>query len=358
MRFPAICLLAAVFAAVSAPAAETPCTTATRACTEMLAIPGSQGRVLIYRTHPLDARNASIQRALIVVHGLLRDADSIYRSGLAAAFLADALGDTLVISPRFASDEGRECDDALAAGETSWHCEPRLDAWRTGGAARDGSTTSFDVMDELLRKLNRRDVFPNLRSIVVSGHSGGGQYVSRYAMATTLHEDLAVKPGYVVMNPSSYAYLDDLRPTRSSLPRDIAAWPPGYQAPLPEKPRPPFVPYHDRANCTTYDTWPYGMKERSGYAAKLSEAQLRKQLAARPVTYLLGELDILPLYGFDSSCAAMAQGPTRLARGFAYSKRVAERYAARHVAVEVAACGHSARCMYTSETSLPLLFPK
>src|SRR5215472_13167155 len=99
------------------------------------------------------------------------------------------------------------------------------------------------------------------------------------------------------------------------------------------------------------------MKERNGHAAQLSEAQLHKQLAARPTTYLLGELDILPLYGFDSSCAAMAQGGTRLARGFAYSKYVDERYSAKHRAVEVPACGHNARCMFTSETSLPLLFP-
>jgi hypothetical protein len=33
---------------------------------------------------------------------------------------------------------------------------------------------------------------------------------------------------------------------------------------------------------------------------------------------LLGELDILPLVSFDISCAAMAQGSYRLARGMAF----------------------------------------
>jgi hypothetical protein len=32
-------------------------------------------------------------------------------------------------------------------------------------------------------------------------------------------------------------------------------------------------------------------------------------------TSLVGEYDTLPLAGFDASCPAMAQGPSRLARG-------------------------------------------
>jgi hypothetical protein len=89
-----------------------------------------------------------------------------------------------------------------------------------------------------------------------------------------------------------------------------------------------------------------------------SDDQLKKQLAARPVIYLLGELDILPLAGFDSSCPAMAQGPTRLARGQNFAAYVNEKYKAQHKAVVVPLCGHNARCMFTSEAALPILFPK
>jgi hypothetical protein len=81
-------------------------------------------------------------------------------------------------------------------------------------------------------------------------------------------------------------------------------------------------------------------------------------MIARPTTYVLGELDILPLGGFDGSCPAMAQGPTRLARGEAYAKYAHEKYGALHDAVVVPLCGHNARCMFTAEVSLPLLFPK
>src|SRR5437660_10955352 len=239
-------------------AAEAPCTTASAACTEMVGVAGAPGRTLVYRSYPLDKRNTEITRGLIVVHGLGRDADSYYRHILAAAFLANTLGDTVLIAPRFASNEGGACKDALASGELGWRCQPRNDTWRTGGAAVGGEVTSFDLVDELLRRLARKEVFPNLRTLVVAGHSAGGQFVSRYEMANQVHDSLPVKPSYVVANPSSYAYLDALRPSAAALPAGFAAAAPGYVAPLPANPPPPFVPFSDAANCTSYDTWPYG----------------------------------------------------------------------------------------------------
>src|SRR5262249_38996589 len=128
----------------------------------------------------------------------------------------------------------------------------------------------------------------------VAGHSAGGQFVTRYEMANQIHEKLGVPVAYVVANPSSYAYLDSERPDSEGK---------------------EFRAFGDARNCTTYDNWPYGLKGRSGYSARLSDDQLKKQLALRPTTYLVGELDTWPLAGFDSSCPAMAQGPNRLARG-------------------------------------------
>ncbi len=89
----------------------------------------------------------------------------------------------------------------------------------------------------------------------------------------------------------------------------------------------------------------------------MTDEQLRKQLASRPVTYLLGEIDILPLGGFDSSCPAMAQGPTRLARGEAFAKLVTGKYGAKQKVAVVPLCGHNARCMFTSDVALPIIFP-
>ena len=306
------------------------------ACTEWVAYPNSASRSLVYRTYQLDAKNDRIVRALVMVHGAGRDADNYFRTAVAAAFLAGALDDTVVIAPRFASRNAQGCNDALAANEVNWPCGGN--SWRSGGiATSDDRLTSFDFTDEILRKLARKDVFPNLRSIVVAGHSAGGQFVTRYEMANRVHDTLGVPVTYVVANPSSYAYPDANRPVGDT--ND-------------------FRPYRDGRNCTTYDEWPYGLKDRAGYTAKSSDEQLKHQLAARPVTYLLGEIDILPLGGFDSSCPAMAQGPTRRARGEAFGKYVDEKYGAHHKTEIVSLCGHNARCMFTSETALPILFPK
>jgi Alpha/beta hydrolase family len=353
------------FLALAPAYAATPCLIATTECTEWVTLGGGPSRSMIYRTYSLDLRNDRITRALVMVHGTNRDADNYYRNALASAFLANALEDTVVIAPRIASND-RGCRDALAPNEVSYSCSG--DSWRSGGtAASNNKLTSFDFIDEVLRKLARKDIFPNLKHIVVAGHSAGGQFVNRYEMANQVHETLGVPVSYVVANPSSYAYPDSVRPTAADWP--VAAGPPGY-SPEPAgaaagrgraeggTPGAIFRPFGDARNCTTYDQWPYGFEHRSGYTAKLSDEQLKKQLASRPTTYLLGELDILPLGGFDGSCPAMAQGPTRLARGLAFSKYVTEKLGGHPEVTVIPECAHNARCMFTDEKALPIVFPK
>lgn len=323
-----------LFAGAAAYAA--PCITATSACTEWVTIGGGPWRSMIYRTYSLDTRNENITRALIVIHGTNRDADHYFNTSLAAAFLGNALEDTVVIVPHIASND-RSCRDTLAPNEVSYSCTG--DSWRSGGvSASSDKITSFDFVDEIMRKLARREAFPNLKRIVLAGHSAGGQFVNRYEMANQVHETLGLPVSYIVSNPSSYAYLDNTRPAGE----DSAS----------------FRPYRDGRNCTTYDHWPYGLEGRTGYASRLSDAELKKQLSSRPVVYLLGELDVMPVGGFDSSCPAMAQGPTRRARGEAFAKFVQEKLGVKQPVTVVPLCGHNARCMFTADVALPLLFPK
>jgi pimeloyl-ACP methyl ester carboxylesterase len=319
-------------------AAAAACITARSECTEWITHAAAPARSLVYRTYPLDQRNPSITRALIMVHGAGRDADNYFRTALAAAFLAGALEDTIVVAPRFAS-KGGGCDDMLAANEVSWPCNG--DSWRSGGAAdKDGQLTSYDFADAILKKLANKATFPNVRGIVVAGHSAGGQFVTRYEMANQVHDTLGVPITYVVANPSSYAYLDATRPASGA--NGVAE----------------FRPFGDRRNCTTYDSWPYGIQNRTGYASRLDDDALKKQLVARPTTYLVGELDTLPLAGFDSSCPAMAQGANRNLRGQAWGKYVNEKLGGHHPTTVVPLCGHNARCMFTADAVLALLFPR
>jgi pimeloyl-ACP methyl ester carboxylesterase len=341
-----------------------PCVSATSDCTEWIQPAGQQSRVLVYRTHPFEKKNESIKRAFVFVHGILRDADNHFRTALAAAFLANALNETIIVVPRFASNsqapgnENGNCRDTLAHDEANWICEiQRSDTWRSGGTALGSQLSSFDFMDEILRRLAQKDVFPNLKTVVVAGHSAGGQFVMRYEMLNQIHDKLEVPISYVVANPSSYAYVDDLRPTGSAFPATIAATTQAAPASNSANPSPAFLPFADAKNCTGYDIWPYGLRARPVYSSTLTDKQITQQLVDRPVTYLLGEADVLPLGVFDVSCPAMAQGSTRLGRGLAFHRYVNEHLHAHHSVVVVPFCSHSQRCMFTSDASLPLMFP-
>jgi hypothetical protein len=54
----------------------------------------------------------------------------------------------------------------------------------------------------------------------------------------------------------------------------------------------------------------------------------------------------------------MAQGPNRLARAQAYTTYLKEHQGVPLAFTTIPACGHNARCMFTSERALPILFPK
>jgi len=339
--------------AADKPPAPKPCVSADARCEEWVALGGGPARAMVYRTYPLSVRNTAVRRALIMVHGTGRNADHYFVTATGAAFLADALGDTLVISPAFHSSE-RGCADKLASNEVSWSCGG--DSWRSGGnAISQPALTSFDFIDQVLKDLANKKVFPNLKSIVVAGHSAGGQFVSRYEMANKVHETLGVPVTYVVANPSSYAWPDVTR----AMPIDDAS-PANAVLGWKEETAHTGFTYgaFDAAKVPAYNRWPYGLETRTGgYTAKISDAQLKNQLISRPTTYLLSQVDTLPLGGFDGSPPAMAQGATRRARGEAFVKFINEQMGAHAKVMIVPECGHNDRCVYTTDAVLPVIFP-
>jgi hypothetical protein len=216
-----------------------PCVSATPQCTEFVVVRDGPARVLTYRSHALTTSDQAITHAVIVIHGAERDAATSFRIAAASAVLRGRIETTLILAPRFAARLGSACTDDLSADELNWQCDVQLGDWRSGGAAiTDGSLTSFDVLDDLLRRIEGSGLFPNLRTVVVAGHSAGGQFVTNYQMTNRLHEQLRVPPAYVTANASAYAYPDDQRPVAVSA-----------------------------QECPAYANWPFGTAARVGYAA-------------------------------------------------------------------------------------------
>jgi pimeloyl-ACP methyl ester carboxylesterase len=320
------------------PALAAPCTTATAACTEWVTVRPSTGRSLVYSSHALTAPNAQITRALIVVHGGGRDADSYFRSAVAAALLSGALDDTVVMAPRLASRQGA-CQDSLATGEINWDCgEGSAGGWRSGApSVSHGAVTTYDLVDQLIERATQVALFPNLRHVTVAGFSAGGQFVSRYQMANQVHEKTRVPITYVVASPSSYPYLDGRRPdaggTSFAAPTDVSA-------------------------CPGYDRWSYGLNQRTGYSASETDEQLRRQFLSRPTTFVVGQLETPDAPALDVACQAMLQGVSRMTRARAFLKYATEQFGATHPLLVVPQCGHNQRCVLTADSVLPLLFPR
>lgn len=290
---------------------------------------GGVAQLPVYASRDLSQPQPGLTRAVLLFHGLQRNADVYFADALAAQRAAGPAGaSSLMIAPQFLTDFDAAAHH-LSPDTLAWHAE----AW-TGGepAASPGPVSSFAAIDAILRHLADRRLFPDLTEIVVAGHSAGGQVVGRYAVAgeaeESLHGRLAVR--YVVANPSSYLYF------------------------TPERPQ-PVAP----AACPGFDAWKYGFSSGVPPYVTMRAEALEARFVTRRVTYLLGTLDIDPNHRvLDKSCAGEVQGPYRLARGHAYFAMLQRRHpdGLNQVLREVPGVAHDGGRMYGSPCGLAALF--
>lgn len=290
--------------------------------------PAGSSQLALFTSADWTQPQPNVVRALIILHGYLRNADAYLRTGerTVAAAGPDGAG-TIVIAPQFLADIDAEAH----------HLPDTILRWTTGNweggdnALGPAPISSYAALDAVVAHLADRVRFPNLREIVIAGHSGGAQVAQRYAiLAPNPPAGIAIR--YVVANPSSYAYFDAARPE----PVDATA-------------------------CPRFNTWKYGMLNLPPYAATASPATLEPRYAARDVIQLLGTADTNPHHpALDVTCMGEAQGSFRLARGLAYARHLlAITGAADHQRVFlVPGVGHDAPRMFNSACGLAALFDK
>ncbi|RZO02762.1 hypothetical protein EKG40_25985 [Pseudomonas moorei] len=282
----------------------------------------------------------SIKRAVVMLHGVQRDADKYFESGrklLGNAGLA--AGNTLLLAPNFLTPTDQDAIDDMPL----W---PR-DKWMYGIESTSGHAgiSGFKVLDDIVGYLSNREHFPALQEIVMISHSAGAQLMQRYAVVNNLDAGLKVSGisiRYVVASPSSYLYFDDNRIQDGA-----------------------FSPV-TTVICPSYSRYRYGLEGAPTYlqAQHLSDQQVFARYAARNVTYLVGEKDNNPNSRvMDSSCGANFQGRTRVERQLvyvAYEHFLANKWQTpiNHPQHSISGQGHSAPQLFRDEKVARIIFPE
>ncbi|MFC4274778.1 hypothetical protein [Achromobacter aloeverae] len=292
-----------------------------------------------------------IRHVLIIIHGRNRNGDDYFQTGANILALSPgADGDTLLLAPKFPAAIDRGFDKMPAWSHGRWSSgEASIKA-----ARRPAPVSAFEVLDDLLARVADQRRLPLLQDVVIAGHSAGAQLVQRYAVFNAVDERIrrgGVDMRYVIANPSSYVYLSKDRPKDDG--KGFAPFNPG--------------------QCPDYNAYKYGLEHLPaglpasgvGPATPAQEAvRLARRYAGRSVTYLLGGADNNPEHRLlDKTCAAEAQGATRLARGKAYVKYeqwlpANQKLKIEHQAYEVAGVGHDSRRMFNSECGVRELVGK
>jgi hypothetical protein len=314
-------------------------------CPDQIEVSGSF-KIPYCHSHPLDAPQSQVTRAVIAIHGAERRATVTYAGVVAAAQASGEDGNTLIIAPQFLN----QTDIGLPDDILYWTGT----AWRFGNRSVNGPRiSSYEVLDRILALIVDSGNFPSLSTVVVAGHSAGGQSVQRFAGATPseahISGDLGLSMRFVVMNPGSWLYLDPAR------------WDPETAS---------FAP-PDSTSCPGYDDYGFGLQANlNEYMRAVGADAIRAQFGQRRLAYLLGDQDIcLPDEVCttppgspppDGGCAASLQGQNRFERGTRYYQYAQYFYSTeildRHSLEIVPGVGHDGTAMFTSDGSLRAIF--
>ncbi|MDE2289017.1 MAG: alpha/beta hydrolase [Burkholderiales bacterium] len=302
--------------------------------------PGHPALLPLIASADLARPQPGVTRAVIVVHGKLRNADTYYATLRRAAEAAGAAGQrALLIAPQFLATIDM-APNHVPADVLHWHGT----GWMGGEpAAGPQPLSSYAALDALLARLAERANFPQLRDVVLAGFSGGAQVAQRYALAAQGLRALArrgIRVSFVVASPSSYAYFDKLRPVGD--PRD------GHVT---------FARY-DAAQCPGYDDWKYGLENLPPYLAGSTPQRLEQRYVRRDITYFVGGDDNDPAQrALDKSCPAEAQGSQRLARATAYYAYLRQRHPnLAQPMIVVPGAGHNEARVLTTPCAQSALF--
>ncbi len=289
-------------------------------------------------TLPLTIKDTTIKRLLIYIHGIKRNGMDYFAHAENMLLSANEIKTTLLIAPQY-PDLTDLTSHELSKGFLFWKKAEWKDGYESIKTAKGGAVSSYEVLDSIIARVLNSNNFPNLKTIIVAGHSAGGQFVQRYSAITPLPDQFTgYKFRFLVMDPSSYMYPDGKRPVAKKT----------YLQP-------------NVNDCPEYDLYPKGLNNLNTYAQAIGSSIILHNIFSRAIFVLLGENDTnTEDPNLDVSCAANLQGPNRLERGIRYSEYLKQfpKYGAKTNYSIVGGTGHSSSKMINSSEAKNWIFAK
>jgi hypothetical protein len=308
-----------------------------------------QLRLPYFRSHSLYRDNPRIELAVFAFHGAsgddVPDAEEYQdRVHDAAATVPGALEKTLIVAPQIMNWVHLESffGAGNVPGDLMYFGGDRF--WGDSSANAGAAISVFSVVDKMLEHICDSGHFPNLKRIVILGHSGGGQLVNRFAASSPFQRN-GIPIRYIVMNPSSYLYFDGVR-VRSGTTDEFC------------EPSAATV-----RQCPGYNNYGYGPDNLYDYHRDndTDAGRMIDRYRSRNVIHLSGALDNDPNgEGLDTECGAMLQGANRLERGTIYFNYLQYAFGPvildRHRRDIVPNAAHNGRDMITSDIGVNYIF--
>jgi hypothetical protein len=286
-----------------------------------------------------------VTRAVIVIHGNNRDADvdqTIMDKGAATVG-----SNALIIAPQFLIGDDLT-DNGLDTSYLFW--TKNNGSWKYGYPAdstalypSSNRVSSFTVLDSLIRRIVT--IMPDLRHLVIAGHSAGGQLVQRYVGGFDRGSiDTSVCFRFITGNGSSYMYLDSTRVDSGTVD----------QFSIPSQAK--------QDSCSNYDRYRYGLSEFDycDYMENIGADSIRARMGRRELIIMLGEDDNDPNHpSLNIGCKAAMQGAHRLERGIIFYNHLIDHFGSGLSNKELLTfpgVGHDASPLFRSQIGLYYIF--
>ena len=304
-------------------------------------------KITYFSPSNLSFKNNNIKRMIIVLHGNSRTALTRQNDIIQAANSENTYLETLIISPHFIGTQ-----EIIDNNLDDYHLYWKDAGWMEGGNSnssgaypRDESFSSFEVMDDIISQVILSENFPNLSQIILTGFSGGGQFMNRYASSNRIQEDFESEYNldfrYIVASPSSYLYFNGERRVVGTTDQ--------FEVP-------------NSSSCGIYNNYKYGTFQMNQYMKYYHLDTLINRYKRRKISYGVGSRDNNPnSSSMDDTCPAMFQGSHRLERATVFVNYLNHFYGdlgENHKLYIAQGVFHNSTVFYNKNIIKNLLFPE